>query len=83
MWETTGHVANFFEAIRARDHRKLHADISIGARSAAFVHLANMSLRVGRSLNLNPSTGRAIGDELANGLMTRDYRDPYVIGGSV
>jgi 5-carboxymethyl-2-hydroxymuconate isomerase len=82
-WETSGHMANFFEAIRARDHRKLHADVAIGAHSAAFVHLANISLRVGRTLRLNQSTGRAIGDEQANGLMTRDYREPCIVPESV
>jgi predicted dehydrogenase len=82
-WETQPHVQNLFAAIRARDHRKLTADIAIGARSAAFVHLANISLRVGRTLHLNQSTGRAIGDEQANSLMTRDYREPYVIGQQV
>ena len=78
-WETTGHMANFLEGVRSRDYSKLHADIAIGARSAAFVHLANASLRVGRSLRLNQATGRAIGDEQANSLLTRDYREPYVI----
>jgi len=82
-WDTTPHVKNFLDAIRSRDHQKLNADIAIGARSAAFVHLANISMRVGRTLKLNQSTGRAIGDEQANGMMTRDYREPYVIGNQV
>ena len=81
-WETTGHMANFLDAVKSRDHTKLHADIAIGARSAAFVHLANVSLRVGRTLKLNEH-GRAMGDEAANALMTRDYREPYVIGEQV
>ncbi len=82
-WDTVPHMANFLEAVRARDYRKLHADVAIGARSAAFVHLANISLRVGHSLRLNQSTGRAINDEQANGLMTRDYREPYVVPAQV
>lgn len=82
-WETTPHMQNFFAAIRARDYRKLHADIAIGARSAAFVHLANISLRVGRSLKIAQSSGRVIGDDQANAMLTRDYREPYVIGPQV
>jgi predicted dehydrogenase len=78
-WSTNPHMKNFLDAIRARDHKVLHADVAIGARSAAFVHLANISYRVGRELRLSQSNGRAIGDEQANGLMTRDYREPYVV----
>lgn len=78
-WATTPHMKNFFDAIRARDHRKLHADVAIGARSAAFVHLANISLRCGRSLKIAQSTGRFVSDDQANAMQTRDYRDPYIV----
>ncbi len=77
--DTVPHMKNFFDAIRARDHRLLHAEIEIGARSAAFVHLANISYRVGRKVRLNQSTGRFLGDDEANALLTRDYRKPYVV----
>ena len=76
-------MKNFFDAIRARDYKLLHAEIAIGARSAAFCHLANTSYRVGRTLRLSPSTGRALGDEEANALYTRNYREPYIVPQSV
>jgi predicted dehydrogenase len=76
---TTPHMKNFFDAIRARDHKLLHAEIEIGARSAAFCHLANISYRVGRSLRMNQSAGRFLGDEEANAMLTRNYREPYVV----
>ena len=47
----TPHMKNFFDAIRARDHKLLNADIAIGARSAAFCHLANIAYRVGQLSN--------------------------------
>lgn len=81
--ETAPHMKNFFDAIRARDYKKLHAEIAIGARSASFCHLANTSYRVGRMLRLSPSTGRALGDEEANALYTRNYREPYIVPQSV
>jgi hypothetical protein len=77
--DTTPHMLNFFEGIRKRDYKLLHADIEIGARSAAFCHLANISYRVGRLLRLSPSTGRVLSDEEANAYFTRNYRRPYVV----
>jgi predicted dehydrogenase len=81
--DTTPHMKNFFDAIRARDHKLLNADIAVGARAAAFCHLANISYRVGRRLRIAPSTGRFLGDEEANALLTRDYRAPYVVPANV
>ena len=43
-------MKNFLDAVRARDYRKLNADIAIGARAAALCHLANISQRTGRKL---------------------------------
>jgi hypothetical protein len=76
---TVLHMKNFFDAIRARDHKLLHADIEIGARSAAFCHLANISYRVGHTLRMAQSTGRFLGDDEANALLTRNYREPYIV----
>ncbi len=77
--EATPHMKNFFEGVRSRDYRKLNAEIEIGARSAAFCHLANIGYRVGRTLRLDPSSGRFLGDPEANGLLTRNYRKPYEV----
>ena len=62
------HMQNFFQAIRARDYKLLHADVAVGARAAAFCHLANISYRTGRALKVDQSTGRFIGDDAANAL---------------
>ena len=80
---TAPHMKNFLDAIRARDHKRLHADIEIGARAAAFCHLANISYRIGRTLRLSQSTGRFVGADDANALLTRDYREPYVVPAEV
>ena len=82
-WATPPHVKNFIEAVRARDSRKLHADIAVGARSAAFVHLANISLRTGRKLSIAQSSGRIAGDDQAESMRTRDYREPYIVPAQV
>jgi predicted dehydrogenase len=72
------HVRNFIEAVKSRDHTKLTAEIGIGARSAAFCHLANLAYRLGRPLKMD-ATGRFIGDGEANAMQTRKYRAPYVV----
>jgi hypothetical protein len=57
----------------------LNAEIAIGARSAAFCHLANIAYRVGRTLRMDTSNGRFLADDEANSMLTRNYREPYVV----
>jgi predicted dehydrogenase len=75
---TVAHMRNFLEAVKSRDHTRLHADIEIGARSAAFCHMANLAYRLARPLKVD-SNGRFIGDPEANAMQTRKYRAPYVV----
>ena len=77
--DTAPHMKNFLDAVRSRDYRSLHAEIAIGARSAAFCHLANNAYRLGRMIKLDPANGDAIGDREALAMQTRDYRKPYVV----
>ena len=76
---TALHMKNFLDAVRARDYKLLHADVEIGVRSAAFCHLANISYRVGHALRMAQSTGHFLGDDEANAMLTRNYREPYVV----
>lgn len=76
---TALHMKNFLAACRSRDHRQLNADIEIGAMSATLCHLANISYRVGRKLQLDTAKSRFVNDNEANALITRDYRKPYVV----
>ncbi|HKW97144.1 MAG TPA: Gfo/Idh/MocA family oxidoreductase [Bryobacteraceae bacterium] len=76
---TATHMKNFLDAVRSRDYKQLHADVEIGARSADLCHLANISYRVGRTLHMAQSNGRFIGDEEADGMLTRNYREPYIV----
>src|SRR5258708_8245646 len=77
--DTTPHMKNFFDAIRKRDYKLLHAEIEIGARSAAFCHLANISYRLCRTLKMAQSTRRVLADDAANPHLTRNYRKPYPV----
>jgi predicted dehydrogenase len=83
QWSTQPHMKNFFDAIRARDHRKLNADVEVGVRAANFCHLGNIAYRTGRVLHMTQSNGRFAGDDEANSLLTRNYREPYVVRNEV
>jgi predicted dehydrogenase len=120
-----GHFGNFIAAVRSRKTEDLHAPILEGHYSAALIHMANASYRMGQHVAFNPRT-KAFGDnkeayetlarmedylkenkvnleetkyqlgptlridakterftgekaEAANGLLTREYRKPFVV----
>ncbi len=74
-----GHFANFAEAVRKRDRNILNAEIEVGAASTILVHLADISYRVGRTVNFDPNTLTITGDAEAAKMMTRPYRKGYVV----
>jgi predicted dehydrogenase len=39
----SAHAANFFDAVRSRDHKQLNADVEIGHHSSSWCHLANVA----------------------------------------
>ena len=53
--------------------------MEIGATSAALVHFANISYRVGRKVTWDDARKSFVNDSEANKLLTRDYRKPYVV----
>ncbi|MBN8730919.1 MAG: Gfo/Idh/MocA family oxidoreductase [Acidobacteria bacterium] len=77
--EREGHFANFISAMRSRKQNELNADIEEGALSCVLVHLANISYRLGRTLNWDGATWTVKGDKEANEMLTRAYRAPYVV----
>jgi len=70
------HMQDFLTAIDARS--KPVADIEEGYISTASCILANMSMKLGRTLAWDPQAGRIVGDDSANRLLARPYRAPYV-----
>ena len=73
------HYAAFVQAIREHDQKLANAHISEGFYSCALIHLANISYRLGRSLEFDPVTMRFPHDEEANRLLTRQYRAPFIV----
>ena len=54
------------------------ADIEQGYISTASCVLANLSMKLGRSLTWDPTSSRIVGDDEANKLLKRPYRGPWV-----
>ena len=73
--DTDAHVADFVDAIR--EGRKAKGDILEGHLSASLCHLGNLATRLGRSFKLDPETEQVVGDEEANALLKREYRDHW------
>lgn len=71
-----GHMRDFLQAIEKRS--KPVADIEEGYISTASCILANNALKLGRSLEWDPVKGRVVGDDEANKLLTRLYRQPWI-----
>ena len=71
-----GHMLNFLECIESRE--KPVSDIEEGHISTASCILANIALKLGRTLNWDAKTHTVIGDEEATRLLRREYRAPWV-----
>jgi predicted dehydrogenase len=68
---TVWHVANFIAAIRTG--APLNAPIDEGHKSTLLGHLGNIAQRTGRTLRIDPTTGRIVDDKRAMRLWDRDY----------
>jgi hypothetical protein len=71
-----GHMKDFLAAIAKRG--KPVADIEQGVTSTNACILANLSLKLNRTLTWDAATGRIANDEEANRLLARPYRQPWI-----
>ncbi len=69
------HQRNFLDAIR--NGVELTADIEVGHRSSTLCHLGNIVSRTGRAVKFDPSSEQIVGDDEANALTERKYRDGH------
>jgi len=70
------HMKDFLSAIQSRGRPV--ADIEQGHISSASCILANLSMRLGRTLVWDAQKGEVVGDAEANALLRRPYRAPWV-----
>ncbi|MFN3191749.1 MAG: Gfo/Idh/MocA family protein [Aureliella sp.] len=71
-----GHMLDLLANIGSRG--KPVADIEQGHISSASCILANIAMQVGRTLEWDPMTHRVVGDDEANSMLLRPYREPWV-----
>jgi hypothetical protein len=69
------HVRQFLDCVKRR--KQPVSDLDSGQRVATWCHLANLSLRLGRSLHWDAVGETVRGDDLAAALMSRPYRAPW------
>ncbi|WP_165072431.1 Gfo/Idh/MocA family protein [Paludisphaera rhizosphaerae] len=69
------HQLDFVSAIR--EGRAPAADIETGHRSTSLCHLGNIAARVGRTIQFDPATERIKGDDEADRLLGRSYRQGH------
>ena len=71
------HMGNFFECVKSRDLPI--SDIYTHHRVLSTCHLANIAMRLGRSLKWDPTAQQIVGDDEANAWQTREQRKGYEI----
>lgn len=69
-----GHMGNFLDCMRTRGRTAAPAEV--GHRSVTICHLANLAMRLGRTLRWDPEREQFANDDEANRLMTCAYRAP-------
>jgi predicted dehydrogenase len=71
------HIRNFVACIKSR--KPPAGDVEIGHRSLIPSHLANIAVRLGRSVRWDPANERFIDDPEAQALVGREYRKPWAL----
>jgi predicted dehydrogenase len=71
----TNHMGNFYDCLQTR--RAPISDVVSQHRSVSACHLANISMRLGRTLNWDPQREQFVGDSEADGWLSRTPRKSY------
>lgn len=71
----TNHIRDFLDCVRTRADPV--AAVEIGHRSATVCHVANIAMQLKRKLRWDPVAERFPGDDEANRMLSRAYRQPW------
>jgi predicted dehydrogenase len=69
----------FISAVRSGKREDLGVDIEEGHLSSALCHLGNISYRTQRTIHFDPAAEKIIDDQEAGQMLSRSYRDPFVV----
>ena len=75
MAQFRDHVRDFLDCVKSR--KSPVSNLESGHRVAALCHLANTSLRLGRSLRWDAQREEIVNDSEANACLSRPYRAPW------
>src|SRR5690606_13356728 len=73
------HYENFINAVVANNQKLAKADIREWFYSCALIHLGNIAYRLGRSLDFDPVKMKFKNDPAADAMLSREYREPFLI----
>lgn len=76
-YPSDNHVREFLNCVRTRQQPRSHADAA--HHSIAACHCANIAVRLGRTLEWDPEKEEFPGDDAANRLRGRAYREPWLL----
>ena len=69
------HARGFIDCIKSR--QRPIADVEEGHQVSAACHLANISMRLQRTIKWDAEKEQIIGDKEANAMLERPYRKPW------
>jgi len=77
LYESRNHHVNFLDCVRSRKETICPAEV--GHRSISAGLLGEIAIYTGRTLKWNPETETLAGDPVADGLLSRSFREPWVL----
>ena len=73
----SNHARGFLDSVKTRQRTIANADVA--HRSVSVCHLANLCRRLDRPIKWDPIKEECIGDDEANRLCLRSYREPWYV----
>jgi len=77
LYESNNHFRNFIDCVISR--KKPIAPVETAHRSITLAHLGNIAMILGRDLKWDAENEQFIGDQTANSMLTRAYRQPWYL----
>lgn len=78
-----GIFSNFIDAVKSGRQSDLSCDIETGHLTSVLPLMGNVSYRLGRELRLDGKNEKFLHDDEANKMLTRDYREGFVVPNNV
>lgn len=77
LYRSRDHHGNFVDCVKTR--RATAAPVEIAHRSISVAHLGNIAMLTGREIRWDPAAEKILDDPGAGALLSRSYREPWVL----